>query len=402
MNRLPYTRFFTKVLLRFIFIILLVIQLQANTFGQLNTKKKISTVVIDPGHGGKDPGAHGSFSQEKNIALHIALKLGNYIKKNIPDVKVIYTRETDIFIPLLDRAPIANKNQADLFISIHVNSNPNGKAFGTETYAMGLAKTQDNLEVAKRENSVILLEDNYSAKYDGYDPKSSESFIIFSLVQNTNIDQSLNFASYVQSQLNEKAQRLNRGVKQAGYLVLWKTTMPSVLIETGFISNTEEEKFINSENGSDMIASAIYRAFKNYKHDIENRSVFVSKPHRDSLTGAKNLQEPEPEFTDTIKPEITANTAAIDTTAVSVEFMVQICASKRPIPLNAKSFKGYKLIEEIKMPDAYKYGVGKTKSYPEALKQLKNIKNEFTGAFVVGLVNGKIIPVKEALKQIKD
>lgn len=393
MNRSRYTLFFDKLASRFLLMISLLLIFQTYTFSQYTLKKKISTVVIDPGHGGKDPGAHGTFSLEKNIALHIGLRLGYYIRKNLPDVKVIFTRDSDVFIPLYERAHIANKNQADLFISIHLNSNPNGKPYGTETYAMGLTKTQDNLEVAKKENSVILIEDNYSAKYEGYDPNSSESFIIFSLVQNIYIEQSLNFASYVESQLTEHAKRLNRGVKQAGFLVLWKTAMPSVLIETGFISNPEEEKFLASDQGVDMIASAIFKAFKNYKHDIENRSVYVNSQNTDSLNKQVSSQVPESTFMEQKSPITT-----ITDTSSKVYFLVQICSSKKAIPLNSKKFKGLNPIFEIQSADVYKYAVEKTDSYSTVQKKLKIIKNYFSDAFIIAVRNGKLIPVKEALK----
>ena len=380
---------------------MLIIHFQVNTFCQLNAKKKIVTVVIDPGHGGKDPGTHGLTSREKDVALAIALKVGNYIKKYSPDVKVVYTRETDIFIPLSDRAPIAIKNHADLFISIHANANPNTKANGMETYAMGLAKTDGNLEVAKKENAVILIEDNYRAKYDGYDPKSSESFIIFSLVQNLNIDQSLSFATYVQTQLSEKTQHINRGVKQAGFLVLWKTTMPSVLIEVGFLSNPEEEKYVNSEHGSDAIANSIYKAFKNYKHDIETRSAFISKSRKDTLANMDDYQESDTTNNYEIK-DTPPVSAFADTSKTAINFYVQICASKKPITLIAKNFKGMKHVEEIKIADIYKYVVGKTPIYKDILKQFKIAKNYFADAFIIAVSDGKIIPVKEALKQIKN
>jgi N-acetylmuramoyl-L-alanine amidase len=194
-------------------------------------KNKIHTVVVDPGHGGKDPGTVGKQTKEKEIVLGIALKLGKYIEDNMSDVKVIYTRKTDVFVPLHERAEIANKNDADIFISIHANADPKWKAEGTETYAMGLHKSEDNLEVAKLENSVILMEEDYTTNYENFDPNSAESYIAISLLQNIHLEQSLEFASYIQNQFRERAKRKDRGVKQAGFLVLWQTTMPSVLVE---------------------------------------------------------------------------------------------------------------------------------------------------------------------------
>lgn len=231
---------------------------------------KIDTVVIDAGHGGKDPGTLGKNSREKDVALKIALKLGNYIQKNIPGVKVIYTRKDDRYLALDERADIANKNKADLFICIHANSLPGAPAYGTETYVMGLHKDKGNFELAKRENSVILMDENYEERYEGFDPTSPESYILFTLSQNAYQESSLKFAQKVESQFKSKVGRYSRGVKQAGFLVLWRTTMPSVLIETGFLSNSKEEGFLTSDNGQDLIASGIYRAFKEYKAEIES------------------------------------------------------------------------------------------------------------------------------------
>ncbi len=229
----------------------------------------VKTVVIDAGHGGKDPGAIGRHAKEKDITLAIALKVGYYIKRCCPDVKVIYTRTTDVFVPLYKRAEIANKNNADLFISIHVNSSPNHRVQGTSTYVMGLHKDDENLKVAMTENRAILYETNYQTTYENFDINSPEAYIIFSLYQNAFLDLSLEFASLVQDQFRLRAKRFDRGVHQAGFLVLWRTTMPSVLIEVGYISNPTEEKYLMSRYGQDIIASAIYRAFKQYKVKVE-------------------------------------------------------------------------------------------------------------------------------------
>jgi N-acetylmuramoyl-L-alanine amidase len=208
--------------------------------------------------------------KEKEVALKIALKLGSYIEKNIPGVKVIYTRKDDRYLSLDERAEIANKAKADLFICIHANSLPGAPAFGTETYVMGLHKDKSNFEVAKRENSVILMDENYEERYEGFDPKSPESYILFTLNQSAYQESSLRFAAKVEEQFKNRVGRNSRGVKQAGFMVLWKTTMPSVLIETGFLSNANEEKYLGTENGQDMIASGIYRAFKEYKTEMES------------------------------------------------------------------------------------------------------------------------------------
>ena len=236
----------------------------------VKTDFKVDVVVIDAGHGGRDPGTMGKNSKEKDIALSISLKLGAYIEKNIPGVKVIYTRKDDRYIALDQRANIANKNKADLFICIHANSMPGAPAYGTETYVMGLKMDKGNFDVAKRENSVILMDENYQERYEGFDPDSPESYILFSLTQSAYQESSLKFAQKVESQFKGKVGRHSRGVKQAGFVVLWRTTMPSVLIETGFLSNVKEENYLLSENGQDLIASGIYRAFKEYKNQIES------------------------------------------------------------------------------------------------------------------------------------
>jgi N-acetylmuramoyl-L-alanine amidase len=231
-------------------------------------KYQVKTVVIDAGHGGKDPGCMGKYSNESEITLKVALELEQTLKENMPDIKVILTRKDDHFIELAERANIANKNNADLFISIHCNSGPE-HIYGSETYTMGAHKTAENLEVAKRENSVITKESNYKKKYAGYDPKSPQGHIMFALYQSANMDNSLRFAEKVEQQFSTRVGRTSRGVKQAGFLVLWKTAMPSALIEIGYLSNLKEEKFMNQEINRSYIASGIYRAFKQYKEEIE-------------------------------------------------------------------------------------------------------------------------------------
>ncbi len=231
---------------------------------------KVRTVVIDAGHGGKDPGTLGKITREKDVVLKIALKTGKYIEANLPDVNVLYTRKTDKYVDFQARADVANKNKADLFISVHANSIVGANAYGTETFVMGLHKDNSNFEVAKRENSVILMDENYKEKYEGFDPNSPESYILFSLNQSAYQENSLKFAQRVEDQFKNRVGRSSRGVKQAGFLVLWMTTTPSVLIETGFLSNSKEEVFLASENGQDLIASGIYRAFKDYKTEIES------------------------------------------------------------------------------------------------------------------------------------
>lgn len=230
---------------------------------------KIRTVVLDPGHGGKDPGTVGKSIKEKDVVLKIALKVGEYIEKSMPEVKVVYTRKTDKFIELNERAAIAMRNKADLFISIHANAISNPKTYGTETWVMGLHKSEENLAVAKRENSVIMYEDNYEQHYEGFD-NSTESIIMMSLIQNAYLESSVKFADKIEKQFKNKAGRHSRGVKQAGFVVLYKTATPSVLVESGFLSNETEEKFLGTDTGQDLIASGIYRAFKEYKSEVES------------------------------------------------------------------------------------------------------------------------------------
>jgi N-acetylmuramoyl-L-alanine amidase len=250
----------------------------------------VRTVVIDPGHGGKDPGCHGERYKEKDVALAVALKLGSYIEENMKDVKVVYTRKSDVFVELQERAEIANRAKADLFICIHCNSACvrdkklkrdvcNEEANGAETYVMGIKNEKGKLDVAKRENSAILLEDNYVKKYNGFDPNSDESYIIMSMFNDVYLTQSLSFASKVQKQYGTKAGRVDKGVKRASLWVLWRTYMPSVLTEIGFLTNPEEEHFLGSEKGQDYVASGIFRAFREYKDELEG----LFKKYEDAL-----------------------------------------------------------------------------------------------------------------------
>lgn len=248
----------------------------ANGIEPPSAEETVQTIVIDAGHGGHDGGNIGTGTSklvEKDIALNVSLQLGKYIEDNLEDVNVVYTRKKDEFIKLVNRAKVANVSQADLFISIHCNAAENTDARGTETFTMGLHRTQKNLEVAKRENSVILLEDDYEANYDGFDPNSPEAYIIFSMFQNAYLERSLNLASKVENQFEKRVQRKSRGVKQAGFLVLYQTSMPSVLVEIGFLTNKSDENFLNTEQGQTYMASAIYRAVKEYKFELEGKDL---------------------------------------------------------------------------------------------------------------------------------
>jgi N-acetylmuramoyl-L-alanine amidase len=230
---------------------------------------RLKRVVIDAGHGGKDPGALGSYSKEKDIALSVALQVGKYVEQNLPGVEVIYTRKSDVFLELKERSNIANRNRADLFISIHCNAAGNRGIYGTETFVMGTKNFEANFDIVKRENAVILLEDNYEENYEGFDPSSPESYMMFNLMQKAFLSNSISLASKIETDFSTRVNRSSRGVKQAPFYVLWTTSMPSVLVELGFISNVNEEKFLNSKDGQAYLASAIYRSIKAYKEEIE-------------------------------------------------------------------------------------------------------------------------------------
>ncbi|MBU1011594.1 MAG: N-acetylmuramoyl-L-alanine amidase [Bacteroidetes bacterium] len=338
------------------------------------TGRALRTVVIDAGHGGRDPGAIGKNSREKDINLAIALKLGKLIENNLPELRVIYTRKTDIFIPLHQRSKIANDNQADFFISIHCNSNPSSKIYGAETYVMGLHKSQDNLEVAKLENSSILKEENYSDYYEGFNPNSAEAYIIFSLYQNASLDHSLDLASKIQDQFKALVGVRDRGVLQAGFLVLYRTTMPGVLVETGYISNISDEKYLMSKNGQNFIASAIYRALKEYKNE-------------QGIQSAK--------LTDNASKKKIETTQSL----VGVLFRVQIVTSSTKINLNSKRFNNLKTLYEYQHNGMYKYCTGESNSFSKMDKLKVEMQKEgFKDAFVVAFKDELRISVSEARK----
>lgn len=256
------------------------------------------TLVIDAGHGGHDAGALGKFSKEKNINLNVALAFGRLVERNCPDVRVIYTRKTDVFIPLHQRADIANKNKADLFVSIHTNALPKGRiARGLETYTLGMNRASDNFDVAKRENSVILIEKDYKQRYAGFDPNSSESYIMFEFMQDKNMEKSVELAKSVQKRTCAAASRPNKGVKQAGFLVLRETSMPSCLIELGFITTPDEERLLNSENGIESLGRGIYQAFIDYKnkYDINKKVTYnpIETPEKPAARQSKNDEKAE-------------------------------------------------------------------------------------------------------------
>ncbi len=352
----------------------------------------INVICIDAGHGGKDGGCVGSVANEKDIALSIALKLGKQIKENFKDVEVIYTRETDVFIELGERARIANRAKADLFICIHVNASETKTSIGTETFVMGLHKTEANLNVAKRENASILLEDDYKTKYSDFDPNSPESYIALTMRQNAFVEQSLNLAAKIQTQFTDRVGRKNRGVKQAGFLVLHQTSMPSVLIETGFLSNTEEEKFLASNIGQDYLASAIFRAFKEYKQEIENKDKLEKK---DVVEEVKEIKENKEEIKIDKNDKKKNKEVPVEK---GVVFSVQIATSSVKYELLPENFNGVENVTIYEAGGLFRYTVGKEKNMTDAnTLQLQLRANGFTDAFIVAFSDGVRIPISEAL-----
>lgn len=351
----------------------------------------VSVVVIDPGHGGKDWGASMGNAREKDIVLNIALKLGKTIKTNYPEIKIVYTRSKDVFIPLYERANIANNSDADLFISIHVNAVDQRSVQGAETFVLGQHRSKDNLEVAKKENAVILLENDYDTKYEGFDPNSPESYIMFELVQNEYLEQSVMFASNVQDEFRRQAKRIDRSVKQAGFLVLRRTTMPSVLIETGFLSHTAERKFLLSESGKTKLASSIFNAFKKYKIKIEEKSSFMLITENKTDLPKEKKREPVVKIEKPVQKEI--QTKKTNT----IYFAVQIMALKRKVEIAPKNFKGEQSIFIVESKEINRYYSGKFDSIEKAQTEKKRLQNKYPGAFVVAFENNELISVKNAL-----
>lgn len=382
-------------------------------------------VVIDAGHGGHDPGAIGKISKEKNINLNVALKLGNLIKRNCDDVKVVYTRSRDVFIPLDRRAEIANNAKADLFISVHTNALANNRtAKGASTWTLGLAKSDANLEVAKRENSVILYESDYQTRYAGFNPNSAESYIIFEFMQDKYMEQSVHLASLVQKQFRHTCRRVDRGVHQAGFLVLKASAMPSILVELGFISTPEEERYLNSEAGANTMAKGIYHAFLNYKREQEIRLTGASKtiiPTEEPSTNAPEIaqaQKDSEEVDSTPKqreliaeaktPATTAKTAPkhpivseSTTNDSEIMFKIQILTSSKPLTKNDKRLKGLKDAEYYKEGGLYKYTYGASSDYNKVLRTKRTISAQFKDAFIIAFRNGEKMNVNEAITEFK-
>jgi len=349
-------------------------------------------LVIDPGHGGRDMGAIGRKGKEKDINLAVALLVGQYIANEHPDVKIVYTRTQDVFIGLYDRADIANKVNANLFISIHSNamSRKHSQINGSEVYTFGIARSEENLEVAKRENSVITLEDNYEQRYEGYDPDSAESSMIFEFMMNLYSEQSLNFASMVENELVNTADRSDKGVRQAGYLVLRMATMPRVLVELDYISNPEAEDYMLSDDGQKTLARSISNAFTKYKKEFDRKEK--------GSTQEAPVEQPSNVVPDKVQPTVIQEQAPENPVepkepAVSGKiYKVQILASVRKLPDNSPELKGYNA-DYYNEGKYYKYTLGESASWDEINDLRKKITKDFKDAFIIAFENGVKVPI---------
>lgn len=387
------------------------------------------TLVIDAGHGGHDAGAKGSFSYEKNINLKMALAFGRYVEKNCPDVTVIYTRKTDVFVPLHKRADIANKNRADVFISIHTNALPGGRiARGMETYTMGMRRSNEKLSAAQRENAVITYESDYKERYEGYDPNSPESAIMFEFIHDKNMAKSVELAKHVQKSVCSTANRPDKGVKQDVFLVLRETSMPACLIELGFITTPDEERLLNDDASIDNIARGIYSAFAKYKNDnysgvnvplvAPKESDKVSLPTlipQDDADKQKNRNAARNAETTASKPQLAtsqprraaakavnapAGTSKADDDDAPV-FKVQIMANATKEAKNSPRFKGYDGIDMYEEGGMYKYTIGASTNYNAINRLRASLATEFPGCFVVAFRNGSKMNITEAIRIFK-
>lgn len=361
------------------------------------TQAKTFTVVLDPGHGGKDPGALGSSLREKDVNLAVALLVGQLIEKSHPDVKVVYTRKTDQFVTLQERPKIANKANADIFISIHSNAAKSKSAYGAEVFTIGLDKNSANFEVAKRENSVILLEENYKETYEGFDPTSPESYIMFEFMQSQYIEQSLRLASWVQSEF-VACKRHDRGVRQDNFWVLHQTKMPSILIELGFVTNANEEKYLLSEKGRKELSNAIYKGIIAYKTDSERRSTTAYKNDKVTADTAQSQPTPPQEKEKEVQQLVETTTKQAENKGIV--FKVQLFATKEPLKASDERFKGYKC-DFYKEGGMYKYTYGNTSNFSEIQLLRTKLKKLFDQAFIIAFKDGVKINMQEALQEIQ-
>jgi len=371
-------------------------------------------LVLDAGHGGHDPGAIGNFSREKNINLNIILKVGHLVEQNCNDVKVIYTRKTDVFIPLNQRTEIANNANADLFISVHTNSAPAKAARGTETFSLGLSRSSANLEVAKRENSVILMEDDYKQRYAGFNPNSSESYIMFEFIQDKHMEQSVSLATLIQKQYRSSIGRPDRGVHQDIFLVLKTSAMPSVLTEVGFISNPEEEQYLNTEEGTDALAKSIFNAFQQYKlkHDVRRSKIRVPlRPENEAESEVKQsytvANSEKPDTTrkivkkDIEVKETKEERGSTPPKEANLIFKIQIISSGKKLKSNDPRFKSLDPVDSYIESGIYKYTYGASENYNEVLRTKRNIAAQFKDAFIIAFKNGEKININTAIAEFK-
>ena len=391
------------------------------------------TLVIDPGHGGHDAGALGAISKEKNINLAVALRFGKYVEQNLPEVRVIYTRKTDVFIPLNERANIANRANADLFISVHTNALPAGKvARGFETYTLGMHRAKDNLDVAMRENSVISMEKDYQQRYQGFDPRSSESYIIFEFIQGKNMERSVELARMIQRGVCDGANRPDKGVHQAGFLVLRETSMPGCLIELGFITTPDEERLLNNDSRVDDIARGIYEAFAKYKNKYD-RSVSVpyrakdseevnipkivpdqepapktrvvtrgKQPKREEATPEqpkREVKKPEPKR-EVKKAELKKEVKKAELADAPV-FKLQIFVGSRNLRKGDAHFKGETDYDSFQEGNLVKYTLGASTNYNEIYRLRKEKLDKFPEAFIIAFKNGQKYDVNQAIREFK-
>ena len=391
------------------------------------------TLVIDPGHGGHDAGALGTISKEKNINLAVALRFGKYVEQNLPEVRVIYTRKTDVFIPLNERANIANRANADLFISVHTNALPAGKvARGFETYTLGMHRAKDNLDVAMRENSVISMEKDYQQRYQGFDPRSSESYIIFEFIQGKNMERSVELARMIQRGVCDGANRPDKGVHQAGFLVLRETSMPGCLIELGFITTPDEERLLNNDSRVDDIARGIYEAFAKYKNKYDGS---VSVPYRAKDSEEVNIpkivpdQEPAPktrvvtrgkqpkreeatpeqpkrevkkqEPKKDVKKQETKKEVKKAEVADAPVFKLQIFVGSRNLRKGDAHFKGETDYDSFQEGNLVKYTLGASTNYNEIYRLRKEKLDKFPEAFIIAFKNGQKYDVNQAIREFK-
>ncbi len=386
------------------------------------------TLVIDAGHGGHDAGARGAISMEKNVNLSVALQFGRYVEKYMPEVRVIYTRKTDKFVSLIERANIANRANADLFISVHTNALPAGKiARGFETYTLGMHRAKDNLDVAMRENSVISMEKDYKQTYQGFDPKSSESYIIFEFIQGKNMERSVELARMIQRKVCDNANRPDKGVHQAGFLVLRETSMPSCLIELGFITTPDEERILNNSDRVNDIAKSIYDGFAQYRNKYDKR---VTVPYRPLQSGdveelkeqeSQHQVEPQRKNEAQKKVEVLKKTEALKRTEPQKKAEVQkkVVAQKKPEPKDAPvfklqifvsdrilrkgdaHFKGETDYESFREGNLVKYTVGASSNYNEIYRLRKSLQEKFPEAFIIAFKNGQKYDVNQAIREFK-